>query len=381
MTIDEIPDSSPRTTTTLAEQKPLVGIAGSAAARRLDMRVLVVASSEAAAMAPHIDVNVSGLVVAGADALSTVRGLRHVYPDLLLMAEPVAPKEYVATEDHPFMLDLSGIFPQTLDDVLAGQAHAGASVMVTPTGFIDAGNSDALKAAVEQANLVERDDIVVLLPLHFRWSADPDVKQLIAVAKRSKHPVAIALGDRGNPLANKGVPAGYQQLFTAVPWAMPWRTDLAGFDALANGAKAAVIGQLPSLRRFDLPGKTGFAQRPGEKVPHILLPEQLRYSRTSFMQESWFASVQPYTCECRICDGRAVDRFGGSPEHRLEGHLHNLVAISEMRREIGDLDEAERKQWWLGRLRRADHAHHTLASYTSTKVDLPADIKEWTRLA
>lgn len=351
--------------------------AGSAVEQRLSRRVLVVASTEAIQTAAHIDTAGGGLVVAGADAMRTVRQLKRAYPNLTLLADPTSHTAHVASEGEPFMLGGEGLFQFTLSDHLAGQISAGADIAVTPTGFIEAGDAKALKAAMEMVNAVDRDDVLFLLPTHPRWCAEPNVQQLIAVAQRSRHPVALTLGHKTDPLVTKGVPAGFRRFFSEVGWAMPWRTDLAAFDALAHGAKAAVVGQLPSLRRINLPGEKGFAGRPGEQFPSVLMTDLLRYSRVSHMRENWFASVSAYACECSVCDGRAIDRFSGSPEHRLEAHLHNLAMITSMRQDIDGLTQPQITQWWRRRLLDAEEAHIQLGTYTSTTVSMPPVVQEW----
>ncbi|WP_286689386.1 MULTISPECIES: hypothetical protein [unclassified Aeromicrobium] len=356
-------------------------VVGSTVEQRLSRRVLVVASTEATQTAAHVDTAGGGLVVAGTEATRTVRQIKAAYPNLTLLVDPTSHTGHVASEAEPFMLGEEGLFEFTLADHLAGQISAGADIAVTPTGFMEPGDPKALKAALEIVNAVDRDDVLFLLPAHPRWCAEPNVQQLIAVARRSRHPVALALGHKTDPLTTKGVPAGFRRFFAEVGWAMPWRTDLAAFDALAHGAKAAAVGQLPSLRRINLPGEKGFAGRPGEKFPSVLMNDLLRYSRVSHMRENWFASVSPYACDCSVCVGRAVDRFSGSPEHRLEAHLHNLAMINAMRQDIDGLTQAQIAQWWRRRLLDSEEAHIKLGAYTSTTVGMPAVVKEWIDLA
>jgi len=351
------------------------------ARRRLRDKVLTVTGGDAAHVAPLVDTATGGLVLTGAHANHAVRELRKMHPNLLLLAEPDAATRYVATASNPFLLNQDGLFSETLTGVLEGQRLSGADLTVTPTGFIEAGDYAALKAAVEAANNVDRDDLVALLPVSYHWMADPHVRQLIAVATRSRHMVAIALGDSGgDPLSHRGVAAGYHRFFSEVPLAMAWRTDIAGFAAMAAGAASAAIGELPSLRRLAPPRHQSMSSDKRDQTPHVLIAELLRYSRTSVMQINWFASVNPYPCDCSFCIGRAVDRFSGSAEDRLAAHLHNTAVVTELATGITSLAAVARAGWWEAKVRGATYAHDRLASYTSVSVDMPANLKAWRAL-
>jgi len=350
--------------------------------RRLATRVLVLASSEAEATAPFIDQRTSGLIITGADAVATVRKLHAQHPGLTLLVEPESVKTF-ATAERPFILeqDLNAMFAPDLADVLDAQTTSGAAAAVLPAGVVDADDSAALKAIIRAANAVERDDLILPLFIHFRWAIEPNVTQLIAIAKRSRHPVAIALVDStSDPLSHSGAPAGYRRIFTEVPQAMPWRADLGAFDALAHGAFAAAVGQLPSLRRVALPGATSRSSKPSEHTPHIFIPALARYSRSAHMQEAWFASAEPYTCLCQHCRGRAIDRFNSSAEQRLEGHLHNLDRITDWRDQIDGFSVDQIRAWWRTRLTDAEYEHEALVGRTGVSVDIPPVVKTWISL-
>ncbi|WP_152364940.1 hypothetical protein [Microlunatus speluncae] len=297
------------------------------------------------------------------------------------MIEPTSTTVW-ATEDAPFDLDTSGLFPQEINEVLDGQIQAGASVAVTPTRVFRASDSASMKAALEVANKLERDDVVFLLPVHYRWLDKDNIKQLIAIVQRSRHPAAIALADSSsNPLAHKGAISSYRRLFETVRWAMPWRTDLAAFDALAHGARAAAIGQLPSLRRLAFPDQKSFSSDKRDKSPHVLLRSLLRYRRSSLMQQEWFASALPDTCPCPHCRGRGIDRFNGSDEQRLQAHLHNLHQTTRMRQEIDGFSSDQIAGWWMACLRGVEYECQALKGRIGVDVSPTRDVEEWLQAA
>lgn len=347
------------------------------AAQRLSTRVLVIAKGEADETAPHVDPERSGLVIAGATPLRRLAVIKRNLPNLTVMVEPSSVEDW-ATAEHPFSLDTDGLFPVRLSDVLDEQIRAGADVAVTPTRVFRAVDSDAMKTALLEVNNLDRDDVLFLLPVHHRWLSNDNIKQFIAVISRSRHPVAVALADsRANPMSHSGVVANYRRLFEEAPWAMPWRADLAAFDALAHGAGAAAVGQIPSLRRIAFPGEQGYSSDKRDMSPHVLLRRLLRYRRTSKMQTEWFASKPADACQCAHCNGQGIDRFDSSNEQRLSAHLHNLHEVTAMREELDGLATADIALWWQRQLIDVEYECQALKGRIGVDVKVTADVRAW----
>ena len=329
--------------------------------------------------ASRVSSSTGGLVVTGDKQPVGLPGLAASYPGLPLFREPVAPSQYTATTEAPF--DLSApdeLFGLDLNEVLDGQRAGGATGAITPTGYIPAGAADTMKTVVEVANSLDRTDVLVWLPCHWTWAREPQVTQLIAIARRSRHPIALSLANPTDPLDNKGVPAGLRRAIAEVPRLVPWRIDLAGIDALVQGATATAIGLLPSTRHITEPGKSGFASKPGEKAPHIFMSDLLRFVKTSRMRDDWFASIPAPDCDCAICNGQPIDRFDGSNGSRLLGHLHNVVRLTELHTELLDSGPT-RQTWWRERLQDAQAAHQALEGRVSTKVKFPDVLDFWSK--
>jgi hypothetical protein len=344
-----------------------------------DRMLTITGADDVHACAPRVSRAAGGLVITGDKKPVQLTALASVFPGLPLFREPVAPSQYTATAAAPFDLSDPGeLFGLTLDQVLDGQRAGGASGAITPTGFIPPGDADPMKAAVEAANLLDREDAVLWMPCHYRWACEPGVAQLIAIARRSRHPVALSLSDPKNPLDHKGVPLGLRRVVAEVPGLIPWRIDLAGIDALAHGARATAIGILPSTRHITEPGTRGYASKPGEKAPHIFLTDMLRFVRADRMRDDWFASTPAPTCDCAVCAGQPVDRFDRTDRSRLAGHLHNVVELTDLHARLLQAGQS-RRLWWRDRLDDARAAHQELEGRVSTRVQFPAVLDVWSK--
>ncbi|SMD27629.1 hypothetical protein [Kibdelosporangium aridum] len=127
----------------------------------------------------------------------------------------------------------------------------GACVALTPTGYLQAGDSDALRAAVRAAREIGRDDVLFSAPLDIGWFLNDHIDHLIAVLATLPLPKAVFLGGQFDPMDRyrDGVPNLRRVVAEAGDIAV-FRTDLTGFDAMSQGAFATSIGSGGSLRHI-----------------------------------------------------------------------------------------------------------------------------------
>ena len=342
-------------------------------------RCLTVASgSDSVSLARYLDPARGGLVVSSTAGISGARALHAALPGLILAADPKERDEQAATPEAPIALPPGEMFGDTtLDEVISGQFASGADIGVIPGRYVHAEDSDSLRALIEMANALDRDDVILRVPCAYPWARPESAPQLVALLKLSRHPAALALGDRADPLDQKGVPAGLRMVVDSLPGLIIWKTDLAGLDAFARGALAAAIGILPSLRHACPPGGPGRAIDKTDKTPRVFLPRLLRYVRGSYLHDEWFVSVDPWTCDCIICDGRAVDRFTGSRDDLLEASIHNAIAITELHRGLAAEPTEYRMDLWREKLRDAEIEHISLSQYIEREVPFHKVLRFW----
>jgi len=345
----------------------------------LQDRVLLMATDPAEVA--EIDPRHGGLVVAGAQAAGTVRSLRDAFPAMPLLIEPESASSYQATQDNPFLLSADdGLWPLTLRDMLDGQRQNGASLVVTPSGQVAAGDTPALKALINQANQVDDPDVLTLVPVAGIWLTPTHIRHLVAILKSSVHPVLLGVvNSDADPLSRQGALEGYARLAAEVPGLVAWRTDLSGLGALAHGAFAAVIGRRPSQRRYARLDKGPFASNLADKSPHVLMPGLMRYSRALWMRTEWFATAPSLTCLCTHCSGRDLDRFDASTSGHASAYLHNLAALNHL---VGEcLSSVSRRQWWADQMREAKSAHLELGNLINRQVPEPTYLERWLALS
>lgn len=354
-----------------------------------DRLLLLGVGSDARVLAGDVDQAVGGVVVAGADAHKAVRALRQVYEDMVLLEQPNAHELREATPQVPFPFedepdpDVPALFDmrRTLQEYLDEQLRNGASLAILPTGSIAAEGFSTLTAVVKAANAIERDDVILHLPISYKWLSDPAARAKLTMAiQRSRHPVAISMAYKGDPASQSGVAEGlHAVLAVAGGNVLLWHADLGALDALANGALGGAVGVTASKRHITAPGETAYSPSMHDRSPNVLLPKHLRFGKSQDMSIKWFANGGEPTCDCGICDGRGLTRFTASGRSVLEAHRHNLTVLTALHQRI--LASGDRQACWADMLAEAEAAHTATALETQVMTFKPAGaLKRWIEL-
>lgn len=355
-------------------------------------RVLVLgAAPDVRDLASGIDHSIGGAVAVGGDARDTVRALHLAYPEMVVLQQPAEHERRVATPAAPFpFLDdhedtaQEPLFPieQTLNEYLDAQLDNGANAAILPTGHIPASDHQTMTAVVRAANQLDRDDLVLHLPVGHRWlSAAGDRTKLIAAVARSKHPVALSMAHKSDPASQAGVVDGIHALLAATGANVClWHTDLSALDALANGALGGAVGVTSSKRHIVAPGEVAYSPSKGvDRSPNVLLTRLLRFKKSWQMTRDWFANGGEPSCACLVCAGRLLNRFDSSTPARLEAHRHNLQIITRLHRDL--LAAPYRNLRWADMLADAEMAHQSTAVETGVMTIKPEGaLKHWIRL-
>lgn len=320
--------------------------------------------------------SITGLVLSGKKSAVAIKELRQSDPDLLLLRDPEGYSRKPATEDEPFFLDdgedddQERLFPVSLDECLQAQRDCGANLALTPTGYLNAGDSDALRAVVRDAARIERDDVLVSVPLDIAWLKNDLIGHVIAVLATLDKPKAVFLGGQFDPMERyKEAVPNLRRLVADAGSVAVLRTDLTGFDAMSHGAFATSIGTGGSQRHIVPLGQTPFAIQK-DKSPSVLFEELMSFHKGSTLAHR-FANARPPVCTCTSCGRRALDTFLSSDDS-VAAHRHGMYTwaswVNDMRAQP---TLAHRAVWWRNRC----HAAAGHAEIVNARINQPDAFK------
>ncbi|SNT64134.1 hypothetical protein SAMN05216276_11118 [Streptosporangium subroseum] len=332
-----------------------------------------------------VDAKLSGVVMTGKKADERASQLREAGYRGVLLIDSAAYMTHTATPDEPFLLPQDSLF-NDLDNCLTFQLHRGADVALTPTGYIPPAASKVLKAVMRAAKQIERDDVVVVLPVDIAWLNPEHIAQFIAACTEIRQPKAVILTRQFDPLkAFKEAPANLRRLVSEVEHIALLRTDLAALDAMTYGALFAGIGADSSIRHAVPAGeRPQTAQNGGgAQFPSVLLPNLMRFSWGPTLANR-YANAEPVRCDCPACQGRGLDRFN-TPDGptRIESEDHNAYTWGAWVNELAACSSAaERRQLWR------DRCAHAVGRYELENVRIeqprafqaPPALKAWASL-
>jgi hypothetical protein len=310
---------------------------------------------------PFLAADRSGLVLSGKGGNAKAEALSRQSTGLLL-ADPAAYLDQVATAEEPFALPGGddALFGSSLDSLLDGQRHYRTAAAITPSLYVQAGDSAAFKALVRGAEAIERDDVIVAVPVALPWlTKEQYLTQLIAGLQRIQHPKAVMFGAQKNPFDVAAAIPNFRQLLAETTNVGLWRCDVpAAFDCMAYGGAFAAIGSGGSLRHLVPADEKPDAENPFAHTPAVLLPSMLRYSEGRFIANKYANTPAP-RCGCDVCGGASMNRFDSlSGEVRATAHAHNAAVWTSWLTDLFDYaTDADRQQWWRGRCKAALDAH------------------------
>ncbi|MQS15708.1 hypothetical protein F7Q99_26420 [Streptomyces kaniharaensis] len=295
----------------------------------------------------------SGLVISGPKALRKASELRDRGYTGVLVADPALYEDGVATAQEPY-LSRAGELPSAdpLGQAVQEQLAVGSTAALTPTGYLMAGDTAAVRAAVRDVAAREDPRIVLALPIDVGWLRDDLVGRLIEELAAAPGAKAVMLGGQLDPLASfPEALTGLTRVLAEVPGTALLRADLAAFGALARGAVFAAYGLSGRFRHVVPPGEpaksSGFADSPA-----VLFPELMALFLGKTLARRFAATHAP-VCECAACGRRPLDSFPGNRDARSAAQ-HNTAVLLSWQRTLQTLAVGpDRQRWWQERCRAA----------------------------
>lgn len=334
----------------------------------------------------QLDAGRSGLVLCGTNALRKAKRLREEEQfSGPLLVDPAVYEVRAASEEEPFppASEDTFAFDDPLEVSLAEQRAVGVTAPVTPTGYIHAEDSDALKAAVRRVADLDDAQVVFAAPVDVGWLREEDaVRQLIACLRLMKGPKAIMLGGQMDPLARHARAVDHlRRVIEEVPGAALLRTDLAAFGALAAGASFTAFGAGSRLRHIVAPGEKAKTSKGFSTSPHVLFAELMDFFLGKTLADR-FASAEAPVCGCAVCEGVwALDEFASNAGERpARAAAHNVAVLMEWLRTLTAITPGlARQQWWHEHCRTAVE-RYPLVNAQLRQPDafkVPQQLKRW----
>ncbi|WP_432076558.1 hypothetical protein [Streptomyces wuyuanensis] len=334
----------------------------------------------------QLDAGRSGLVLCGKDALRKAKRLRgegqFTGP---VLVDPAVYEVRAASEEVPFppSSEDTFAFDDPFEVSLAEQRAVGVTAPMTPTGYIHAEDSQALKAAVQRVAALDDTQVIFAAPIDVGWLREEDaVRQLIAWLRLVRGPKAIMLGGQMDPLARHARAVDHlRRVIEEVPGAALLRTDLAAFGALAAGAAFAAFGAGSRLRHIVAPGEKAKTSKGFSTSPHVLFAELMDFFLGKTLADR-FAGAKAPVCGCAACEGLwALDEFASNEgERQARAAAHNVAVLMEWLRTLTAIPPGlARQAWWHERCRTAVE-RYPLVNAQLRQPDafkVPQQLKRW----
>jgi len=338
------------------------------------------------AVLPYVDSRRGGLILAGAKAVERVRSLRDADYQGPVLFDPAAYEHYAATPDAPFWVPSDQLLPPTLSELLDQQLAAGASVALTPTGYIKAGDTDALKAAARAVKALARQDVIFVVPMDVSLVDRAFVRQVTAILADADCPIGLILGRQFDPLtqAPTRIIPNLRDLAVNVRL-MPMRTDFNAIDLVAHGAFAGAIGTGGSLRHTVDPATKPRSWHPSDTSPSVLFTELLSWWRGKKIANLYGGRPSAARrCDCAVCDGQRLTRFLRR-SHQNEALAHAVAVWTPYVLDMLDQPTMRaRAQYWrnlcVGSVREHDFISQHLRLVGKARLQPQDAIAQWARL-
>jgi hypothetical protein len=256
------------------------------------------------------------------------------------------------------------------------QADAGADRLLTPGRWIE-WSKDRLPfedQIAPEAELAAGRDATILVAIERRWLTNSAALDEMQKTLRSiSSPVALVLGDRGDPLSYPEAVNALIALTKKISGLSILRTDHAAIGALAFDAAHASIGLTPGNRHF-VPPNTSASAIPHDRSPRVFVLDLMDWFAATKIA-GWSTERVSPTCGYTCCDGARIDRFF-DPRYVENASIHNQTVLAALAEEILGAPPDMRRRIFAGRCADAIERYGQLGAITKV-VSPHSQLSQW----
>lgn len=257
------------------------------------------------------------------------------------------------------------------------QRELDVAELISPGSWVPAEDADELARSVDREAkwVTDVGGDRLSLAVH-GWWLQHGIEELVTTISAAGIPVAIAFGDRYDPLRSARAVDGFVALVSALADVAVLRCDIGALGAVAHGAALGAFGTSSTVRHVFPPGERGFG--PQTRSPSVFVPTLLAFKLGETLDE-WPREASP-TCHLACCEGRALRRFN-DPQTRAAASTHNRIAICGVVDHVLAQPSERRAVTFRSLCQDAIVAYAEMSGRARRRLAAPAQLKAWARAA
>lgn len=214
------------------------------------------------------------------------------------------------------------------------QVNAGADRLLTPGCWVgsESGHLPFDAQIDSELALAIKYDATCTIAIDHRWLTKPSqLDEMILLLKGIDQPVALILGDTGDPLGYPRAVDALIALTKGVDRLSILRSDHGAIGALAFDAIHASIG-LTTSHRHSVPPRARAYRTPNDQSVRVFVKDLMDWFTASTIG-GWSTTRIIPECNLACCNGQRIDRFLNE-RLRTDADLHNRTSLSDLAEQI-----------------------------------------------
>ncbi len=257
------------------------------------------------------------------------------------------------------------------------QRGAQADRLLTPGFWVGSEpNHRSFVAQIDaEAKLAHTHGATCLLAVDYRWLTRPKQHdEMLRALQDLDLPVALVLGDRGDPLGHPGAVDAFVALTKRIDQISILRCDHGAIGGLAFDAAHASIGLTTSHRHIVPPSVQAYGI-PNDRSARVFVKDLMDWFTASTIG-GWSTTRVTPVCRYPCCGGQRIERF---LDDRLkhEADLHNRTVLAALAEEILLVPEPADRRRAFGRMCYEAVERYGIMGGLTSEITPKAQLCQW----